>query len=379
MKIRVDLNLTANDNGYDILIGSGIVNGGYNKETVAVLSASGLNLNGRALIITCKTVNDLYGNAVSSFLKNCGADDFDIMVLPDGEATKSLRYLSEVYDRLVEKRFERSDFIIAFGGGVIGDIAGFAAATYLRGINFIQVPTTLLADVDSSVGGKTGIDHPKGKNLIGAFYQPKAVLIDVDLLKTLDKRELINGFAEVIKYGAALDAVFFAELEKSYEKVLSYGEDVLTRIIERSCSIKAEVVKQDEKETGLRSVLNFGHSLGHAIETLYNYETVKHGEAIAIGMVFAADLSKKMGLCSEDTVKRIRNLIKNSGLPSNIPRFTPEQYINAMKLDKKVSEKQIKFVLLKDIGRYEFRKLDFEFILNFLRESFLNGQRNGQN
>lgn len=379
MKIRVDLNLTANDNGYDILIGSGIVNGGYNKETAAVLSASGLNLKGRALIITCKTVNDLYGNAVSSFLKNCGADDFDIMVLPDGEATKSLRYLSEVYDRLVEKRFERSDFIIAFGGGVIGDIAGFAAATYLRGINFIQVPTTLLADVDSSVGGKTGIDHPKGKNLIGAFYQPKAVLIDVDLLKTLDKRELINGFAEVIKYGAALDAVFFAELEKSYEKVLSYGEDVLTRIIERSCSIKAEVVKQDEKETGLRSVLNFGHSLGHAIETLYNYETVKHGEAIAIGMVFAADLSKKMGLCSEDTVKRIRNLIKNSGLPSNIPRFTPEQYINAMKLDKKVSEKQIKFVLLKDIGRYEFRKLDFEFILNFLRESFLNGQRNGQN
>lgn len=379
MKIRVDLNLTANDNGYDILIASGIVNGGYNKETAAVLSTSGLNLKGRALVITCKTVNDLYGNAVSSFLKNCGADDFDIMVLPDGEATKSLRYLSEVYDRLVEKRFERSDFIIAFGGGVIGDIAGFAAATYLRGINFIQVPTTLLADVDSSVGGKTGIDHPKGKNLIGAFYQPKAVLIDVDLLKTLDKRELINGFAEVIKYGAALDAVFFAELEKSYEKVLSYGEDVLTRIIERSCSIKAEVVKQDEKETGLRSVLNFGHSLGHAIETLYNYETVKHGEAIAIGMVFAADLSKKMGLCSEDTVKRIRNLIKNSGLPSNIPRFTPEQYINAMKLDKKVSEKQIKFVLLKDIGRYEFRKLDFEFILNFLRESFLNGQRNGQN
>lgn len=378
MKIRVDLNLTDNDNGYDILIASGIVNGGYNKETAAVLSTSGLNLKGRALVITCKTVNDLYGNAVSSFLKNCGADDFDIMVLPDGEATKSLRYLSEVYDRLVEKRFERSDFIIAFGGGVIGDIAGFAAATYLRGINFIQVPTTLLADVDSSVGGKTGIDHPKGKNLIGAFYQPKAVLIDVDLLKTLDKRELINGFAEVIKYGAALDAVFFAELEKSYEKVLSYGEDVLTRIIERSCSIKAEVVKQDEKETGLRSVLNFGHSLGHAIETLYNYETVKHGEAIAIGMVFAADLSKKMGLCSEDTVKRIRNLIKNSGLPSNIPRFTPEQYINAMKLDKKVSEKQIKFVLLKDIGRYEFRKLDFEFILNFLRESFLNGQRNGQ-
>ncbi len=375
MKIRVDLNLTAKDNGYDILIDSGIVSGGYNKETAAVLSSSGLNLKGRILVVTSKTVEGLYGNAVSSFLKNYGADDFAFMVLPDGESTKSLKYLSDIHDRLVESRFERSDFIVAFGGGVIGDIAGFAAATYLRGINFIQVPTTLLADVDSSVGGKTGIDHPKGKNLIGAFYQPKAVLIDVGLLKTLDKRELINGFAEVIKYGAVLDAGFFAYLEGGYEKVLSYDEDALTYIIERSCDIKAEVVKEDEKEAGLRSVLNFGHSLGHAVETLYNYETVKHGEAIAIGMVFAAALSKKIGLCGEETVKRIVNLIKNSGLPSDIPNFTPEQYINAMKLDKKVSEEQIKFVLVKDIGKYEFRKLDFDFILSFLKESSLNENR----
>ena len=375
MKIRVDLNLTAKDNGYDILIDSGIVSGGYNKETAAVLSSSGLNLKGRILVVTSKTVEGLYGNAVSSFLKNYGADDFAFMVLPDGESTKSLKYLSDIHDRLVESRFERSDFIVAFGGGVIGDIAGFAAATYLRGINFIQVPTTLLADVDSSVGGKTGIDHPKGKNLIGAFYQPKAVLIDVGLFKTLDKRELINGFAEVIKYGAVLDAGFFAYLEGGYEKVLSYDEDALTYIIERSCDIKAEVVKEDEKEAGLRSVLNFGHSLGHAVETLYNYETVKHGEAIAIGMVFAPALSKKIGLCGEETVKRIVNLIKNSGLPSDIPNFTPEQYINAMKLDKKVSEEQIKFVLVKDIGKYEFRKLDFDFILSFLKESSLNENR----
>ena len=375
MKIRVELNLTAKDNGYDILIDSGIISGGHNKETAAVLSSSGLNLKSRVLVITSKTVEGLYGNAVSSFLKNYGTDNFAFMALPDGESTKSLKYLSDIHDRLVENRFERSDFIVAFGGGVIGDISGFAAATYLRGINFIQIPTTLLADVDSSVGGKTGIDHPKGKNLIGAFYQPKAVLIDVGLLKTLDKRELINGFAEVIKYGAVLDAGFFAYLEKGYEKVLSYDKDALTHIIERSCSIKAEVVKEDEKEAGLRSVLNFGHSLGHAVETLYNYETVKHGEAISIGMVFAAALSKKMGLCSEETVKRIRNLIKNSGLPSDIPGFTPEQYINAMKLDKKVSEKQIKFVLVKDIGKYEFRKLDFDFILSFLKESSLNENR----
>ena len=367
MKIRVDLNLTAKDNGYDILIDSGIISGEYNKETAAVLSSSGLNLKSRVLVITSKTVEGLYGNAISSFLKNYGMDNFAVMALPDGESTKSLKYLSDIHDRLVENRFERSDFIIAFGGGVIGDISGFAAATYLRGINFIQVPTTLLADVDSSVGGKTGIDHPKGKNLIGAFYQPKAVLIDADLLKSLDKRELINGFAEVIKYGAILDAGFFAYLEDGYEKVLSYDKNALTHIIQRSCSIKAEVVKEDEKEAGLRSALNFGHSLGHAIETLYNYESIKHGEAIAIGMVFAAALSKKIGLCSEETVKRIENLIRNSGLPADIPDFTPEQYINAMKLDKKVSEKQIKFVLVKDIGRYEFRKLDFGEIYDFLK------------
>ncbi len=369
MKLRVDLNLTVKDNSYDILINSGILSADYNKETAAVLSSAGLNLKGKILVVTSKTVDGLYGNAVSSFLKNYGADDFDAMVLPDGESTKSLKYLSDIHDRLVENRLERSDFIIALGGGVIGDIAGFAAATYLRGINFIQVPTTLLADVDSSVGGKTGIDHPEGKNLIGAFYQPKAVLIDVSLLKTLDKRELTNGFAEVIKYGAVLDAGFFAYLEGGYEKVLSYDEGALTYIIERSCGIKAEVVKEDEKEAGLRSVLNFGHSLGHAIETLYNYETIKHGEAISIGMVFAAALSNKLGLCTEETVKRIKNLIKNSGLPTDIPDFTPVQYINAMKLDKKVSEKQIKFVLVRDIGKYEFKKLDFDFILGFLNEN----------
>ncbi|MHB1545661.1 MAG: 3-dehydroquinate synthase [bacterium] len=365
-KIRVDLNLVNKDNGYDILIDSGIISGGQNKETAAVLSSADLNLKGRILVITSETVKGLYGGAISSFLKNYGVDDFAVMALPDGEATKSLKYLSDIYDRLVEIRLERSDFIIAFGGGVVGDISGFAAATYLRGINFIQIPTTLLADVDSSVGGKTGIDHPEGKNLIGAFYQPKAVIIDVDLLKTLDKRELANGFAEVIKYGAALDAEFFAYLEAGYGKVLSYDKEALTYIIKRSCSIKAKVVKEDEKEAGLRSVLNFGHSLGHAVETLYNYENIKHGEAVAIGMVFAAALSKHLGLCSEDTVKRVKNLIVNSGLPADIPQFTPEQYINAMKLDKKVSEKQIKFVLISEIGRYEFRKLDFDFILGFL-------------
>ena len=366
MKIRVEPEISGKKDGYDIIIDAGIIGGVSAKEIVSAFSSAAVNLKTGFLAVTSETVYRLYGDKFSSFLKKCGIENFDFIVLPDGESTKSLKYLAGIYDRLIDNGMERSDYIIAFGGGVVGDLAGFAAATYLRGINFIQVPTTLLADVDSSVGGKTGIDHPKGKNLIGSFYQPRAVLIDVDILKTLDKRELINGFAEVIKYGAALDADFFSYLESNYKKILAYDEETLIRIIEKSCSIKADIVNQDEKESGLRSVLNFGHSLGHAIETLYNYENIKHGEAIAIGMVFAAKLSKHLGLCGEEEVARIKNLIINSGLPSDIPDFTPEQYVNAMKLDKKVSDKQIKFVLIKGIGVYEFKKLDFSFLFNYL-------------
>jgi 3-dehydroquinate synthase len=366
MKIRVEPESSGKKDGYDIIIDAGIIGGNPAGKTVSLLNSAGINLKAGFLAVTTKTVHGLYGDKFSAFLKKCGIENFDFIVLPDGESTKSLKYLSDIHDRLIDKRMERSDYIIAFGGGVIGDLAGFAAATYLRGINFIQVPTTLLADVDSSVGGKTGIDHPKGKNLIGSFYQPKAVLIDVDMLKTLDKRELANGFAEVIKYGAALDADFFKYLESNYKKILTYDEESLIHIIERSCSIKADIVNKDEKESGLRSVLNFGHSLGHAVETLYNYENIKHGEAIAVGMVFAAKLSKHLGLCGEEDVNRIKNLIINSGLPADIPDFTPEQYINAMKLDKKVADKQIKFVLIKRIGTFEFKMLDFGLIYDYL-------------
>jgi 3-dehydroquinate synthase len=366
MEIRVEPELSGKKDGYDIVIGAGILGGNPAGKTASLLSSAGINLKAGFLAVTSKTVHGLYGDKFYAFLKKCGIENFDFIVLPDGESTKSLKYLSDIHDRLIDKRMERSDYIIAFGGGVIGDLAGFAAATYLRGINFIQVPTTLLADVDSSVGGKTGIDHPKGKNLIGSFYQPRAVLIDVDLLKTLDKIELANGFAEVIKYGAALDGNFFTYLESNYKKILAYDEESLIHIIERSCSIKADIVNKDEKESGLRSVLNFGHSLGHAVETLYNYENIKHGEAIAIGMVFAAKLSKHLGLCGEEDADRIKKLIINSGLPADIPDFTPEQYINAMKLDKKVADKQIKFVLIKKVGTYEFRMLDFNLIFDYL-------------
>ena len=369
MKIRVEPEISGKKEGkegYDIIINAGIIGGVSAEEILSAFSSAAVNLKAGFLAVTSETVYRLYGVKFSAFLKKCGIENFDFIVLPDGESTKSLKYLADIHDRLIDNGMERSDYIIAFGGGVVGDLAGFAAATYLRGINFIQVPTTLLADVDSSVGGKTGIDHPKGKNLIGSFYQPRAVLIDVDILKTLDKRELTNGFAEVIKYGASLDADFFSYLESNYKKILAYDEESLIRIIEKSCSIKADIVNQDEKESGLRSVLNFGHSLGHAIETLYNYENIKHGEAIAIGMVFAAKLSKYLGLCGEEDVARIKNLIINSGLPSDIPDFTPEQYVNAMKLDKKVADKQIKFVLIKGIGVYEFKKLDFSFLFNYL-------------
>ncbi len=365
MKIRVDLSSSAKDDSYDILIGSGIVNAEAGGEVIDVIKQAGLK--GRACVITTETVNGLYSRLLKNFLKNAGIEPV-VLVLPDGESTKSIKYLSYIYDELIKNRFERGEFIIAFGGGVIGDIAGYAAATYLRGINFIQIPTTLLADVDSSVGGKTGIDHPGGKNLIGAFYQPKCVIIDVNLLDTLPERELKNGFAEVIKYGAVLDGEFFIYLENNYEKILSRDKDGLTRIIRRSCAIKADVVNKDEKEAGLRSVLNFGHSLGHAVETLYNYETVKHGEAIAIGMIFASMVSEDLGFCTGETLNRIKMLIKNSGLPAKIPNFTPVEYINAMKLDKKVESRLIKFVLVKEIGGFVFKELDFDYIHGFLKK-----------
>lgn len=397
MKIKVDLSHSLKDNSYDIFIDSGIIKSGVllntdsnpvsssvsnpvsaatyelktykniNKNTSFKGIFDSLGVKDRVCVITSRTVNDLHGDLLKGFLENTGIKPV-VLILPDGEATKSLKYLSYLYDELIKNRFERSDYIIAFGGGVIGDIAGFAAATYLRGINFIQVPTTLLADVDSCVGGKTGIDHHAGKNLVGAFYQPKCVIIDVNFLNTLSDRELKNGFAEVIKYGCVLDENLFSYLEKNLDKILSKDKESLTHIIERSCRIKADVVNKDEKESGFRSVLNFGHTLGHAIETLYNYENIKHGEAISIGMVFAAMLSKKLDLCSDETVTRTKKLIENSDLPVKIPNFSVEEYINAMKIDKKVRDKKIKFVLTEKIGYATLETLDFDVIYNFLKK-----------
>ncbi len=370
MKIRVDLSGSVDDYSYDISIGSCIISecadtSDIDDETMKVIKE--VDIKGRVCVVTTETVNGLYGRLLNNFLNRLGIESF-IIVLPDGEETKSMKYLSYIYDKLVENRFERGWSIIAFGGGVIGDIVGFTAATYLRGGNFIQIPTTLLADVDSSVGGKTGIDHPGGKNLIGAFYQPKCVIIDVDLLSTLEYRELKSGFAEIIKYGAVLDREFFVYLENNYKAILSRDTKSLKHVIHKSCAIKADVVKKDEKELGLRAVLNFGHSLGHAIEVLYNYKIVKHGEAIAIGMVFSAMVSEDLGLCTAETVNKIKSLLENSELPIIIPDFSPEDYANAMRLDKKVNDRLIKFVLVKEIGKFVFKELDFEYLRKFIKK-----------
>jgi 3-dehydroquinate synthase len=239
----------------------------------------------------------------------------------------------------------------------VGDIAGFVAATFLRGLPYFQVPTTLLAQVDSSVGGKTAVNHPEGKNLIGAFYQPKGVVIDPDLLESLDIREIRAGMAEVIKYGIIRDETFFAFLEEHCEEVVALGDGLL-HAIRRSCEIKADVVSADEREGGLRAILNFGHTLGHAIEAVSGYGEYRHGEAVAMGMVFAAELSMNMGLCGEKTCERIKALLLRAGLPVALPPISMDTLLKSMELDKKVLNKRIRFVLVEDIGKVVVRELE---------------------
>jgi 3-dehydroquinate synthase len=266
--------------------------------------------------------------------------------LPDGEQHKTLTNAARVLDELAASHAHRDATIVALGGGVVGDIAGFAAACYMRGIAFIQVPTTLLAQVDSSVGGKTGVNHEQGKNLIGAFHQPKLVLIDTHTLTTLPDRELIAGLAEVIKYGAIADLEFLGWLEANMGELLRRDPDALAYAIQRSCELKAAVVAEDERETGRRAILNFGHTFGHAIENSLGYGEWLHGEAVAAGMLMAAELSN----ISEGDLQRLRNLIKAAGLPACPPAISAEKMRAAMEMDKKVQAKQLRFVLLRSLG-----------------------------
>jgi 3-dehydroquinate synthase len=277
------------------------------------------------------------------------------IVLADGEQAKSWQGVERVVDGLLAARLGRDGLVIALGGGVIGDLAGFAAAVYQRGVPYVQVPTTLLAQVDSSVGGKTAINHAAGKNMIGAFHQPKAVISDVATLDTLPERELRAGLAEVIKHGLALDAPFVEWLESNIEKLLKKDRAALVHAVRRSCELKARIVAEDERESGARALLNFGHTFGHAIEAGTGYGSWLHGEAVAAGMVMAAELSRLMGHLKKNEVSRVRELLKRAGLPVAGPALAPERLIELMALDKKAAKGRTRFVVLEAIGRAALR------------------------
>jgi len=314
-----------------------------------------LKANDHVLIVTNETIAPLYLNQISQTL-NQKQINVDSVILPDGEQYKTLETLNTVYTALLEKRYNRDAILIALGGGVIGDLTGFAAATYQRGIRFIQIPTTLLSQVDSSVGGKTAVNHPLGKNMIGAFYQPASVIVDIDTLSSLPKRELSAGLAEVIKYGIILDHDFFVWLENHIDDVLALKSDALEYCIRRCCEIKAEVVVADEHEHGLRALLNLGHTYGHAIETAMGYGVWLHGEAVAIGMLMAATTSEKLGLIHSNDVLRIKALLLKAGLPIKAPQeMSAESYLPYMLRDKKVLAGQLRLILPTAIGQAEVR------------------------
>ena len=302
----------------------------------------------QVMIVTNETIAPLYLEAVKQ-----GMDDrqLETVIIPDGEKYKTLDTFNSIITRLLEARFSRNSTLLALGGGVVGDITGFAAASYQRGVNYIQIPTTLLAQVDSSVGGKTAVNHPLGKNMIGAFYQPKIVIADTSTLHTLPERELRAGLSEVIKYGLIRDRAFFDWLESNIERMLKREKDALMYAIEISCMNKARVVAIDEKESGLRAILNLGHTFGHAIETGLNYQGWLHGEAVATGMLMAADLSQRHGWLSEDDVTRTASILERAGLPVKLPdSLKSAQMLDLMAVDKKARDGKLHLVLLKSIG-----------------------------
>lgn len=324
---------------YPIFIGPGLL------DNVELLDAN--VPNGAVLLVTNTTVAPLHGAALKRGLRNRKVIE---AILPDGESFKTLETLARILDVAVANRLARDSTVVALGGGVVGDMAGFAAACYQRGVDFVQVPTTLLAQVDSSVGGKTGVNHPGGKNLIGAFHQPVAVIADTSTLATLPPRELRAGLAEIIKYGLIHDAAFFDWLEVNIDRLIAGSPDALTHAIRRSCEIKAEIVGKDEREHGDRALLNLGHTFGHAIEAAAGYGTWLHGEAVGAGMLMAAAMSRECGFIGESDVTRLRALLHRVGLPLAAPDVSPEAAIQHMKIDKKVKAGHMRFVLLKRIG-----------------------------
>ncbi len=334
------INVDLADRSYPIYIGSSLLS---NNELI-----SGHITSNQVLIVTNQTVAPLYLKSLEGVLKEV---NYETLILPDGEIYKSLDSFNEVISQLMEKKFSRTCLLIALGGGVIGDLTGFVAACYQRGVKFIQIPTTLLAQVDSSVGGKTAVNHALGKNMIGAFHQPVAVIADTDTLSTLPDREFSAGLGEVIKYGIIRDKEFYSWLEDNIELIMQRDNDALEYCIERSCINKAEVVAEDERESGIRAILNLGHTFGHAIETALNYKEWLHGEAVGCGMLMAADLSRRSGFLEEGKVNSIRSILERANLPTSIhENVKAAQMFENMKVDKKSRDGVLYLILLSDIG-----------------------------
>ena len=356
------LTVNLGSRSYPIYIGAGLLS--RTGELLASLLAGK-----KVGIITNPTVGQIYLEPLQSSLKGLALEVSTIRV-PDGEEHKNLKTLATVYDQLIAARFERGSVLIALGGGVVGDLAGLAAATFLRGVPYIQIPTTLLAHVDSSVGGKTGVNHREGKNLIGAFYQPRAVVIDIDVLATLPRREFLAGMAEVIKYGIIVDPKLFALLEQSLDRIMALDRNVLSEIVAASCADKARVVEKDETEDDYRAVLNFGHTVGHALEAATGYNRFLHGEAVAIGMAQAARISRQLEFCDDTSMLRMRNLIARTGLPIDFPLgFDLNTLVENIEVDKKSAAGKVKFVCCTGIGATRFHRLAPQEIMRALSSS----------
>lgn len=335
------LHVDLGERSYPIHIGAGVL-----QQADLLLP----HIHGKKVVVVSNTtVAPLYMEAVKAALKGLTVVE---VILPDGEEYKNMDTLQSILTQMLESRCDRKTTVLALGGGVVGDITGFASACYQRGVNFIQIPTTLLSQVDSSVGGKTGVNHPLGKNMIGAFYQPQVVLIDIDTLDTLDNRQFSAGMSEIIKYGLLWDKVFLDWLNDNMEALMRRDKSLLIEAIHRSCEIKAEVVAQDERESGVRALLNLGHTFGHAIETAMGYGQWLHGEAVAAGMVMAAELSRQMGWLKDADVAYTRSIIQQANLPTDPPEeMTSEQFNTIMAVDKKVLDGVLRLVLMKELGK----------------------------
>ena len=355
--VKVELPADSVSRSYDIKLKRGLL------DDIGP-SLLGLGFSGGVTIITNPTVASFYADRVRKSLEDSGLRVLQLE-MPDGEEFKNLDEVSKIYDSLLLDKMERGTPVVALGGGVVGDLSGFVAATYLRGVPYVQVPTTLLSQVDSSIGGKTAVNHPRGKNLIGAFYQPRVVFIDPDVLGTLEGRDVRSGLAEVVKHAVIRDEGYLAFLEGNVRALLKLNDEII-EAIERSCVIKAAIVSEDERETGVRAILNFGHTFGHAIEAVSGYGRIRHGEAVAIGMVMAAGFSEKLGYAPAGTGDRIEKLLLALGLPVAAPGLSEMEIFDAMLLDKKVKDGGLRFVLIKKIGEVFIREVSGDEVKSFL-------------